>query len=109
MEYIVRYINDKTFLFLFQAEKRFMVTRGIVREARETWEAQQQKLKEIRDRLDRVSRDDTQYLELATQEHKLLQVRVTQKSGVLCVERQQGRDLFWILFISLYIYLNIYI
>ncbi|XP_061474920.1 mitochondrial potassium channel isoform X2 [Rhineura floridana] len=56
-----------------EAEKRFMVARGIVREARETWEAQQQKLKEIRDRLDRVSRDDSQYLELATLEHKLLQ------------------------------------
>lgn len=52
-----------------------MVARGVVREARETLEAQQLKLKEIRDRLDRVSRDDAQYLELATLEHKLLQVR----------------------------------
>lgn len=51
-----------------------MVARGIVREARENVEAQQIKLKEIRDRLDRVSRDDTQYLELATLEHRLLQV-----------------------------------
>lgn len=51
-----------------------MVARGIVREARESVEAQQIKLKEIRDRLDRVSRDDTQYLELATLEHRLLQV-----------------------------------
>lgn len=52
-----------------------MVARGIVREARETWESQQVKLKDIRDRLDRVSRDDSQYLELATLEHRLLQVR----------------------------------
>lgn len=51
-----------------------MIARGIVREARENVEAQQTKLKEIRDRLDRVSRDDTQYLELATLEHRLLQV-----------------------------------
>lgn len=51
-----------------------MIARGIVREARENVEAQQMKLKEIRDRLDRVSRDDSQYLELATLEHRLLQV-----------------------------------
>ncbi|XP_072276810.1 mitochondrial potassium channel [Pyxicephalus adspersus] len=56
-----------------EAEKDFMVARGIVREARESVEVQQVKLKEIRDRLDRVSRDDVQYLELATLEHKLLQ------------------------------------
>lgn len=51
-----------------------MVARGIVREARDNVESQQLKLKEVRDRLDRVSRDDIQYLELATVEHKLLQV-----------------------------------
>ncbi|XP_043374768.1 mitochondrial potassium channel isoform X2 [Dermochelys coriacea] len=56
-----------------EAEKVFMVARGIVREARESIEAQQIKLKEVRDRLDRVSREDTQYLELATLEHRLLQ------------------------------------
>ncbi|CAH2312871.1 Coiled-coil domain-containing 51 [Pelobates cultripes] len=57
-----------------EAEKDFMVARGIVREARENVESQQLKLKEVRDRLDRVSREDVQYLELATLEHKLLQV-----------------------------------
>nr|XP_033781767.1 mitochondrial potassium channel [Geotrypetes seraphini]XP_033781768.1 mitochondrial potassium channel [Geotrypetes seraphini]XP_033781769.1 mitochondrial potassium channel [Geotrypetes seraphini]XP_033781770.1 mitochondrial potassium channel [Geotrypetes seraphini] len=56
-----------------EAEKAFMIARGIVREARDNLESQQAKLKEIRDRLDRVSRDDIQYLELATQEHRLLQ------------------------------------
>ncbi|XP_030061656.1 mitochondrial potassium channel [Microcaecilia unicolor] len=56
-----------------EAEKAFMIVRGIVREARDNLEAQQVKLKEIRDRLDRVSREDIQYLELATQEHRLLQ------------------------------------
>ncbi|XP_029456968.1 coiled-coil domain-containing protein 51 [Rhinatrema bivittatum] len=56
-----------------EAEKAFMVARGIVREARDNVEALQIKMKEIRDRLDRVSREDTQYLELATQEHRLLQ------------------------------------
>lgn len=64
----------KQMLFFSQAENVFMIARGIVREARENVEAQQIKLKEIRDRLDRVSRDDTQYLELATLEHRLLQV-----------------------------------
>uniref|UniRef100_H3B7H4 Coiled-coil domain containing 51 n=1 Tax=Latimeria chalumnae TaxID=7897 RepID=H3B7H4_LATCH len=56
-----------------QAEKAFMVARGIVRAARENLETQQIKLKEVRDHQDRVSREDIRYLELATQEHKLLQ------------------------------------
>lgn len=60
--------------FSLQAEKVFMVARGLVREAREDLEAQQAKLKEVRDRLDRVSREDNQYLELATLEHRMLQV-----------------------------------
>lgn len=51
-----------------------MVARGLVREAQENLEAQQAKLKEVRDRLDRVSREDNQYLELATLEHRMLQV-----------------------------------
>lgn len=51
-----------------------MVARGIVREAHASLEAQQGRLKEIRDRLDRVSREEPHYLELATMEHKLLQV-----------------------------------
>ncbi|OBS70007.1 hypothetical protein A6R68_01452, partial [Neotoma lepida] len=51
-----------------EAEKVFMVARGLVREARENLEAQQAKLKEVRDHLDRVSREDNQYLELATLE-----------------------------------------
>ncbi|XP_043298127.1 mitochondrial potassium channel isoform X1 [Cervus canadensis] len=56
-----------------EAEKVFMVARGLVREAREDLEGQQTKLKEVRDRLDRISRDDNQYLELATLEHRMLQ------------------------------------
>ncbi|KAF6098837.1 coiled-coil domain containing 51 [Phyllostomus discolor] len=50
-----------------------MVARGLVREARGDLEAQQAKLKEVRDRLDRTSREDNQYLELATLEHRMLQ------------------------------------
>lgn len=61
-------------LFSLQAEKVFMVARGLVREAREDLEGQQAKLKEVRDHLDRISRDDNQYLELATLEHRMLQV-----------------------------------
>ncbi|XP_062842946.1 mitochondrial potassium channel [Trichomycterus rosablanca] len=56
-----------------EAEQAFMVTRGMVREAHVSLEALQGKLKEVRDRLDRVSREEAHYLELATMEHKLLQ------------------------------------
>ncbi|XP_075403402.1 mitochondrial potassium channel isoform X1 [Tenrec ecaudatus] len=56
-----------------EAEKVFMVARGLVREAQGDLEVQQAKLKEVRDRLDRVSREDNQYLELATLEHRMLQ------------------------------------
>lgn len=52
-----------------------MIARGIVREAHTSLEALQVRLKEVRDRLDRVSREEAHYLELATLEHKLLQVR----------------------------------
>lgn len=67
-------------LFSPQAEKVFMVARGLVREAREDLEVQQAKLKEVRDRLDRISREDTQYLELATLEHRMLQVGTSRSS-----------------------------
>ncbi|XP_054833664.1 mitochondrial potassium channel [Eublepharis macularius] len=76
-----------------EAEKKFMVARGIVREARETWESQQVKLKDIRDRLDRVSRDDTQYLELATLEHKLLQEEKKYRATYLTAEASE-REMF---------------
>lgn len=56
-----------------EGEKGFMVARGIVREAHGSLEALQVRLKEVRDRLDRVSREEVHYLELATLEHKLLQ------------------------------------
>uniref|UniRef100_A0A8D0GYR5 Coiled-coil domain containing 51 n=1 Tax=Sphenodon punctatus TaxID=8508 RepID=A0A8D0GYR5_SPHPU len=69
-----------------EAEQLFMVARGIVREARENLESQQIKLKEVRDRLDRVSREDTQYLELATVEHRLLQEEKRYRSAYLGAE-----------------------
>nr|XP_025948923.1 coiled-coil domain-containing protein 51 [Dromaius novaehollandiae] len=72
-----------------QAENIFMIARGIVREARENVEAQQIKLKEIRDRLDRVSRDDIQYLELATLEHKLLQEEKRYRAAYLNAEESE--------------------
>ncbi|KAM4613919.1 mitochondrial potassium channel [Polymixia lowei] len=56
-----------------EAEAAFMVARGMVREAHGSLETLQVRLKEVRDRLDRVSREDAHYLELATLEHKLLQ------------------------------------
>uniref|UniRef100_UPI003AAFE330 mitochondrial potassium channel n=1 Tax=Centroberyx gerrardi TaxID=166262 RepID=UPI003AAFE330 len=56
-----------------EAEAAFMVARGMVREAHSSLEALQARLKEVRDRLDRVSREEAHYLELATLEHKLLQ------------------------------------
>ncbi|XP_005230046.1 mitochondrial potassium channel [Falco biarmicus] len=72
-----------------EAENIFMIARGIVREARENVEAQQIKLKEIRDRLDRVSRDDTQYLELATLEHRLLQEEKRYRAAYLNAEESE--------------------
>uniref|UniRef100_K7FWW3 Coiled-coil domain containing 51 n=1 Tax=Pelodiscus sinensis TaxID=13735 RepID=K7FWW3_PELSI len=72
-----------------EAEKVFMVARGIVREARESVEAQQIKLKEVRDRLDRVSREDTQYLELATLEHRLLQEEKRYRTAYLSAEESE--------------------
>ncbi|XP_073425786.1 mitochondrial potassium channel [Dendrobates tinctorius] len=72
-----------------EAEKDFMVARGIVREARENVESQQLKLKEVRDRLDRVSRDDIQYLELATLEHKLLQEEKRLKASYTNAEESE--------------------
>ncbi|NWW91747.1 CCD51 protein, partial [Rhynochetos jubatus] len=72
-----------------EAENVFMIARGIVREARENVEAQQIKLKEIRDRLDRVSRDDTQYLELATLEHRLLQEEKRYRTAYLNAEESE--------------------
>ncbi|XP_068449456.1 mitochondrial potassium channel isoform X2 [Clinocottus analis] len=56
-----------------KAEAAFMVARGMVREAHGSLETLQLRLKEVRDRLDRVSREEAHYLELATLEHKLLQ------------------------------------
>lgn len=56
-----------------QAESDFMVSRSLVREAHVNLEALQVRLKEVRERLDRVSREEPRYLELATTEHKLLQ------------------------------------
>ncbi|XP_025048751.1 coiled-coil domain-containing protein 51 isoform X2 [Alligator sinensis] len=72
-----------------EAEKVFMVARGIVREARENVEAQQIKLKEVRDRLDRVSREDIQYLELATLEHRLLQEEKRYRAAYLSAEESE--------------------
>ncbi|KAM3847509.1 mitochondrial potassium channel isoform 1-T4 [Vipera latastei] len=72
-----------------EAEKQFMFARGIVRETHDTWETQQLKLKEIRDRLDRVSREDVQYLELATLEHKLLQEEKRHRINYLTAEESE--------------------
>ena len=66
---------DSVRLVFQKAEKAFMIARGMVREAHSSLEALQIRLKEVRDRLDRVSREEAHYLELATLEHKLLQVR----------------------------------
>lgn len=56
-----------------QAESDFMVSRSLVRDGHVNLEALQGRLKEVRERLDRVTREEPRYLELATIEHKLLQ------------------------------------
>lgn len=70
----VRFLHVSESVWCLQAEAAFMVARGMVREAHISLEALQVRLKEVRDRLDRVSREEAHYLELATLEHKLLQV-----------------------------------
>nr|XP_005507601.1 coiled-coil domain-containing protein 51 [Columba livia] len=69
-----------------EAENVFMIARGIVREARENVEAQQMKLKEIRDRL---GRGHSQYLELATLEHRLLQEEKRYRAAYLNAEESE--------------------
>ncbi|KAM7063427.1 mitochondrial potassium channel isoform 1-T4 [Molossus nigricans] len=69
-----------------EAEKMFMVARGVVREAQEDLEVQQAKLKEVRDRLDRISKEDNQYLELATLEHRMLQEEKRLRAAYLRAE-----------------------
>lgn len=73
-QFILRKIPNPRNVSFPQAEAAFMVARGMVREAHVSLEALQVRLKEVRDRLDRVSREEAHYLELATLEHKLLQV-----------------------------------
>ncbi|KAK0136152.1 Coiled-coil domain-containing protein 51 [Merluccius polli] len=75
-----------------EAETSFMVSRGLVQEAQTSMEAVQQRLKEVRTRLDRVSREEPHYLELATLEHKLLQEERRERSayeGAEVSERQR--------------------
>ncbi|XP_077385944.1 mitochondrial potassium channel [Festucalex cinctus] len=55
-----------------EAEAAFMASRGVVGEAHGSLEAVQGRLKEARARLERVSREEAAYLELATLEHRLL-------------------------------------
>lgn len=69
-----------------EAEKVFMVARGLVREAQEQLEGQQAKLKEVRGRLDRISKEDSQYLELATLEHRMLQEEKRLRTAYLRAE-----------------------
>lgn len=55
-----------------KAENDFMKTRGQVQETKRELDSVQESLREIRQKLDRVSRDDERYLTLATEEHKIL-------------------------------------
>ncbi|KAK2551746.1 Mitochondrial potassium channel [Acropora cervicornis] len=55
-----------------KAENDFMKTRGQVQETKRELDSVQESLREIRQKLDRVSRDDERYLALATEEHKIL-------------------------------------
>uniref|UniRef100_UPI00358E8151 mitochondrial potassium channel n=1 Tax=Myxine glutinosa TaxID=7769 RepID=UPI00358E8151 len=56
-----------------KAEELFLSTRQAVRDSREQVDAQMARVREARERLERVPREDTRFLELATQEHHLLQ------------------------------------
>nr|XP_057910957.1 mitochondrial potassium channel [Doryrhamphus excisus] len=72
-----------------EAEAAFMVSRGMVREAHGSLEALLARLKEVRDRLDRVSREEAHYLELATLEHKLLQEERRLRTSYECTESSE--------------------
>lgn len=55
-----------------KAENEFMSTRGKVQSAKSNLNSAQEKLRDIRCKLDRIPRDDERYLALATEEHKVL-------------------------------------
>ena len=55
-----------------KAENEFMTTRGQVQSALSSLSSVQEKLKEVRRKLDRIPRDDERYLALATEEHRIL-------------------------------------
>ena len=60
----------------------------------------QQKLRNLRDEMDRLSRSDTRYLQLFTEEHNLLKEEVTLVNEYKLKENEE-RDLFFYLSSSL--------
>lgn len=82
------------FLFSFvQVEKEFLKVREEVAEANGEVSGLQTKLHSLRGKLDRTPRDDPKFLELATEEHAMLQAETRLKEKFTKVEARE-RDTF---------------
>lgn len=79
-----------------KAENDFMKTRGHVQAAKRTLDSVQERLREVRLKLDRVPRDDERYLALATEEHKILVEEKKMRSDYESLEALE-RDRFALL------------
>ena len=79
-----------------KAENDFMRTRRQVQAAQTTLDSVQERLREVRRKLDRVPRDDERYLALATEEHKILVEEKKMKSDYESLEALE-RDRFALL------------
>lgn len=79
-----------------EAEDLFMNLRKYVQNTEKDLEAVRTKLNDVRKRLDRVSRDDEQYLTLATEEHRILLEEKTVKATLRDFEIKE-RDQFAVL------------
>ncbi|KAI8511082.1 Coiled-coil domain-containing protein 51 [Branchiostoma belcheri] len=79
-----------------QAEENFMAARKQVKQVKEAVESLQQDMNTCRDKMDRVQRGEPRYLELATEEHNLIQElqKARAKYGLL---EDQERDNFALL------------
>eukprot|EP00058_Branchiostoma_floridae_P008875 XP_002594363.1 hypothetical protein BRAFLDRAFT_119978 [Branchiostoma floridae] len=79
-----------------QAEENFMNSRKQVKQVKEDVESLQQDMNTCRDKMDRVNRGEPRYLELATEEHNLIQElqKARAKYGLL---EDQERDNFALL------------
>ena len=75
------------------AEEKFMKSRRLVQETRTELLRLQNQLRELRSKLDRIPREDERYLQLATEEHKVLIAEKKAKANLETLETLE-RDQF---------------